>query len=276
MKSVKDAMPTNITFHSDYCDQHFYFKDGKDHVKKVQKIIFNGQAYCPLCESEKNRQRIEKEVYDLHKDKLENPNRGIFLEQSLVVDGTIANARFSNYEADTEEATNNLALMKRASKDFLEGKKFNLWLQGKPGGGKSHLAYSLAHEVNYAGNYKVLFVDVSELMKEIRNTFKNNKMDDSEQAIIRRLTAADLLVLDDIGAEVGTIDTQKGASDFVSRVIFAIFNGRQGKCTISTTNLTGEQIKTIYDSKTFSRMFTNYRVIKFERVVDRRFRELPF
>ena len=276
MKSIKESIPKNITFHSDTCDKHTFWKDGEEYVKKVKMVVFKGQVLCPICESEKNTMQTEKEVYEIHKERLENPNRTIFLEESLVMDGTIVNARFNNYEADTEEAATNLALMKKAANDFLEGKKFNLWLQGKPGGGKSHLSYSLAHEVNNAGNYKVLFIDVSELIKEIQATFKNNKMHDSEQSIVRRLVEADLLILDDIGAEVGTVDTNKQASNFVSRVIFAIFNGRQGKCTISTTNLSGEQIKTIYDSKTFSRMFTNYRVLNFHNVKDRRFQALPF
>lgn len=272
---LPESIQTNINYLSKTCDKHRYFKNGEEHIKKVQLMEIGGQIVCPLCESEKRSKSLETEMNEFHKDRLKHPNKLIFQRDSLVADPTILEARFGNFEADGQEESYNFDLVKSAVLDFTQGKPFTLWLQGKPGTGKSHLSYAFAHEVNKLGKYKVLFIDMSELMKIIRATFNNNSTD-TEQSIIKRLTDADLLVLDDVGAEVGNIDTDKTASDFVSRVIFAIFNGRQGKTTICTTNLAGEKIKEIYDAKTFSRMFRNYRHIKFENSKDRRFIELPF
>ena len=265
----------NITFLSETCDKHKYIKDGKEQIKKVQLMMIYGRVACPLCESDKRKKEIEDEVYALHKDHIEYPNKHLFFRESIVVDETILKARFDNFLVEIEEEAENLKLAQQSAQDFTNSKSFTLWLQGKPGSGKSHLAYSLAYKVNEVGEYKVLFVDMSELLKRIIATF-NNKSDETEQSIVRKLMNVDLLVLDDIGAEVGNIDTNKVASDFVSRVVFAIFNGRQGKCTIATTNLSGKQMRKIYDAKTFSRMFRDYRYIKFEKSKDRRFVELPF
>ena len=279
MKKISlDGMQTQkntMIFLSDTCDKHRYFKDNEERTKKVRLMEIDGQVVCPLCESEKREKELESEVYQLHKDRIENPNKFIFGRDSLVADPTILKARFGNFEADGQEEAYNFDKVKSSVLDFTQGKSFTLWMQGKPGTGKSHLSYAFAHEVNKIGKYKVLFIDMSELVKSIRETFNNNSTE-TEQSIIKKLTDADLLVLDDIGAEVGNIDTDKTASDFVSRVVFALFNGRQGKCTICTTNLTGGQIKKIYDAKTFSRMFRDFRAIKFENSKDRRFIELPF
>lgn len=266
---------TNMRILSDTCDKHLYFKNSEERIKKVQLMEIEGEVVCPLCESEKRKKELENEVYQLHKERIEQPNKFVLERDSLVADPTILKARFGNFKTDGTEEQQNFDKVKSSVLDFTQGKSFTLWLQGKPGTGKSHLSYAFAHEVNKVGKYKVLFIDMSELVKSIRTTFNNNSTD-SEQSIIKRLTDADLLVLDDLGAEVGNIDTDKTASDFVSRVIFAIFNGRQGKCTLCTTNLTGGQIKKIYDAKTFSRMFRDYRHIKFENSKDRRVVELPF
>ena len=276
MQKIKvDAIQTNMIFLSDTCDKHRYFINGEERIKKVNLMVIDGQAVCPLCESEKRNQTLEDEMYAFHKDRIEHPEKYIFTKDSLVNDETILKARFENFKKDGAEEGHVFHLTKRSVEDFLQGKTFNLWMQGKPGTGKSHLAYSFAHEVNELGKYKVLFIDMSELVKSIRATF-NNQSVENEQSIIKKLTSADLLVLDDVGSEVGNIDTKNTASDFVSRVVFSIFNGRQGKSTICTTNLTGSQLKAIYDAKTFSRMFRDYRHIKFENCKDRRFIELPF
>lgn len=270
-----DVIQTSMNFLSETCNNHTYIKDGVECFKVVKMMDIDGQAVCPLCESEKRKMELENEMNEFHKDRLKYPNKLIFRRDSLVSDETILKARFGNFEADGKEEAHNLELVKSSVLDFTKGKSFTLWLQGKPGTGKSHLSYAFAHEVNKIGKYKVLFIDMSELVKEIRSTF-NNQSTETEQSIIKKLTSTDLLILDDIGSEVGNIDTNNTASDFISRVVFAIFNGRQGKTTICTTNLSGSQLKRIYDAKTFSRMFRDYRFIKFENSKDRRFIELPF
>ncbi|MGM9925552.1 MAG: ATP-binding protein, partial [Bacillus sp. (in: firmicutes)] len=269
------AIQKNMTFLSDTCDQHRYFKDGEERIKKVQLMNIGGEIVCPLCESEKREKQLEHEVYEIHKDRIEHPNKFIFFNESMVSDDTILKARFSNFKPECEEERNNLILARTALEDHMEGKTFTLWLQGKPGAGKSHLAYSLAHAFNETGNHKVLFIDMSELMKTIRGTF-SKQSEETEQSIVKKIINADLVVLDDIGTEVGNIDTETTASDFVTRVVKDIFNGRQGKTTLVTSNLTGGQIKKIYDAKTVSRMFSNYRYIKFEKSKDKRMIELPF
>ncbi|MDF2606968.1 MAG: Pony 38 [Bacillales bacterium] len=90
------------------------------------------------------------------------------------------------------------------------------------------------------------------------------------------LSDCDFLVLDDLGAETGAIDTGKAATDFVQRVFYAIMNARQGKVTIITTNLSSEKLFSIYDKKLVSRLLRNPQFIIFKETLDKRISILPF
>lgn len=90
--------------------------------------------------------------------------------------------------------------------------------------------------------------------------------------MIDLLTEADLLVLDDLGAETGAVTTDRTATDFTTRTLYAIINGRMNKPTIITTNLSSKDMAKMYDSKLISRMFRGAEghVIKFEKTNDKR------
>uniref|UniRef100_UPI00403F2184 hypothetical protein n=1 Tax=Lentilactobacillus hilgardii TaxID=1588 RepID=UPI00403F2184 len=68
----------------------------------------------------------------------------------------------------------------------------------------------------------------------------------------------DLLVLDDLGAEASFKRFDKHnpaqASEYVQRVLYGIVNGRNR--TIITTNLSSEQLSTMYNPKLVSRLYT--------------------
>ncbi|PGQ37312.1 ATP-binding protein, partial [Bacillus thuringiensis] len=138
--------------------------------------------------------------------------------------------------------------------DYLNDIRFNLILVGKVGAGKSHIAYSIAHEMNEQSSDKVMYVTSSELFDYIRSTF-NTQSCETEHSITNMLISMDLLVIDDLGAELGDMDINDlKATAFVNRVLFKLFDGRQGKKTIITTNLTGEAIIKAYDERVTSRM----------------------
>ena len=90
--------------------------------------------------------------------------------------------------------------------------------------------------------------------------------------MIDLLIEADLLVLDDLGAETGAVTTDRTATDFTTRTLYAIINGRMNKPTIITTNLNSKDMAKMYDSKLISRMFRGAEghVIKFEKTNDKR------
>ena len=76
-----------------------------------------------------------------------------------------------------------------------------------------------------------------------------------EGSLIADIKTADLVVIDDIGSELG-----KDASDsraFGINTLNSFLDARQNLATIITTNLLGEELKKAYGMRTTSRIFVN-------------------
>ncbi len=118
---------------------------------------------------------------------------------------------------------------------------------GVPGTGKTHLAISVLKELFNRGHKNGRFISVPMLMREIKDTFRQDTPD-TEMEIIRRYISYDVLVLDDVGAEYAT--------DYAHETIYVIVDGRicNNKPTIYTTNLTLRQIERQLDPRIASRM----------------------
>lgn len=192
----------------------------------------------------------------------------------MIADSNIKKANFDNYQPTSNEGAKNLELAKVIATDYLNGKIFNKIMAGNCGAGKTHLAYAIAHQLAGAGK-SVVFVTVGELLRKIKSTFSKDSTL-TEDAIIRGLVRAKVLIVDDLGAELGALDANTKATNFINRVLFDVFDDRQGKSTIFTTNLTGKRLDEAYDERIVSRILNNFRTIKFEETKDYRRKALPF
>ena len=104
-----------------------------------------------------------------------------------------------------------------------------LLLIGPPGIGKTHLAVSVLREVILKKGIRGLYFDTRTLLSTIRSTY-NPVTRASEADILRRVMGAELLVLDDLGAERPT--------DWVEEMMNLIVNTRYNdrRPTIFTSN----------------------------------------
>jgi DNA replication protein DnaC len=104
-----------------------------------------------------------------------------------------------------------------------------LLLIGPPGIGKSHLAVAALKQAILRTGARGLFYDVRELLKLIRGTY-NRETRTAEMEVLRPVLEADLLVLDDLGAE----KTSEWVEETLNLVVNTRYNERRP--TIFTSN----------------------------------------
>lgn len=273
---IPQTLRKSMQFHSSYCEKHTYVSNGVEVSKPVQKMIINGNIICPRCECQKETLRLQKEQSDQYEESFNKRNYNVLSKQSILADNTILNASFKNYFTECEEEVRNKLTILDVIKRLKEGQVFNVILQGKQGTGKSHLAYATLRELNESTNSKCLFINIESMLRLIKDSFKNKESKYTENYFIDLLSSVEFLALDDIGAETGAIGTDKAATDFVQRILYAITTTRQDKATIITTNLSSKTLFNMYDSKLVSRLFKNPKYILFKDTKDKRMASIPF
>lgn len=252
---------------SSWCDKH-----------QRNLMRHNGKEVCPTCECERFTAESEEEVRQEIQKAQVLKNYNVFKKHSILQDETLLDAAFSNYVVEEGEEKLNKERAEGAFEQYKQGEIFNTWLTGDTGVGKSHLAMAILRNLNERGakQRKCLFVDVDEMLRKIRNSFGNKESIYTEQYFIDMLSEVDFLVLDDLGAETGDIDSEKHASEFTSRVLRAIINARQHKSTIITTNLSRQKLEQMYDKKMVSRMMKSIYLIHFKNTRDKRISNINF
>ncbi|MDH5160490.1 DnaA ATPase domain-containing protein [Heyndrickxia oleronia] len=266
-----------MIFHSEYCQEHTYRKNGKEIVNPIQKMVIGGHVVCPRCELEKEHQALTNEVQAYYDGFQSQKIYNIFIDKSIITDQTILNASFENYETSIQEERLNKSTCIEIAERLKSGQVFNPFLQGIQGTGKSHLAYSILKRINDAKlNKSCLFINVEDMMRKIKDSFSNRQSKYTERYFVNLLSSVDFLALDDVGAETGAIDTDKTASDFVQRILYAITSTRQDKATILTTNLSSEVLFNMYDKKVVSRLLKNPKYVLFKETKDKRLASIPF
>ncbi|GLC88237.1 ATP-binding protein [Lysinibacillus piscis] len=270
---IQETMATRLTWASEYCFKHDEKKFPAG-IQMLERVKGSGEFECPMCFREANNKVLEQEYSELKQAQEQLAKFNTLSKRSVVPDKTILNARFNTYHLKEEEheARTNARLMAQYADEISNGQVFNIFLNGTPGVGKSHLSYSLLHRINNNSDKmkSCLFIDFDQMLREIRASYDNPDSLYTEFYFVKLLSEVDVLVLDDLGAEIGNEHTTKKASDFIGRILRAVTNARQDKVTIVTTNLSGAKLNSIYDHKTLSRLNKNARVIKFVETKDKR------
>ena len=262
--SIGDVLQEKIIEVDQFCEIH--------NIKLV--TAFGKEPLCVNCQKEKSDKKHQEYVEKARDDYERRKTHSWLYHNSIFLDETLKQATFETYTTPDKETADNKEMALQIGREYYFDKNYNTILTGKAGTGKSHLAMSILHAVNENSKpYKrCLFVSLDELMRRIKDSFNNKQSLYTEQRMIDLLTKADLLVLDDLGAETGAITTDKTATDFTTKILYAVINGRMNKPTIITTNLTSNDMKNMYDSKLVSRMFRGAKghVIAFKETNDKR------
>lgn len=142
------------------------------------------------------------------------------------------------------------------TKDLLNpnGKKYNLFIMGSPGAGKTHLCVAIARYALKEG-YTVVFLTSGQLLSLIKATY-NKASEKTEKDIISDIKNADLVILDDLGSEA-----TGGNDDWRKAILFEVVESRSGKPTIYTSNLTDLDLPAAVGNRVYSRLYENTKII---------------
>jgi DNA replication protein DnaC len=135
----------------------------------------------------------------------------------------------SNFDAHTDSQRDALRRATRLVDQFPVVDK-GLLFHGDNGVGKTHLAVALMKEAIRRKGARAIFFETRDLLKLVRDTY-NNHVEATELDVLRPGLEAELLVLDDIGAEK--------KSEWVEETLGLVVNTRysERRVTVFTTNL---------------------------------------
>ena len=134
-------------------------------------------------------------------------------------------ANFAAYNPSLDQA---VAAARRVAEAFPVVSR-GLCLEGQPGVGKTHLAVAVLQQVIQTAGARGLFYDTRDLLRVIRSTY-DPSIRTTELEVLRPVMTADLLVLDDLGAE----KTSEWVDETMNLIVNTRYNER--RLTIFTSN----------------------------------------
>jgi DNA replication protein DnaC len=134
-------------------------------------------------------------------------------------------ASFTAYNESLQRA----ASRARSIADAFPAVQKGLLLEGAPGVGKTHLAVAVLKHIVEVSGARGLFYDTRDLLRVIRSTY-NPSTRTTELDVLGPVMTADLLVLDDLGAE----KTSEWVEETMNLIVNTRYNER--RLTIFTSN----------------------------------------
>lgn len=172
---------------------------------------------------------------------------------------TFSLSYYSNNHIDPMTGRSSLTNMQNAyltAREFVDtfSKDFrNLFLYGDTGVGKTFLSNCIAKELIDKA-YSVVYFSSYDLFNTLaKSTFDKDNM---AEAMQEHIMDCDLLIIDDLGTEL--------TNSFTVSQLFLCLNERllHRKSTIISTNLSLETLVELYSERTFSRITSNYTMLK--------------
>ena len=129
----------------------------------------------------------------------------------------------------------------------------NLFLYGDTGVGKTFLSNCIAKELIDRA-FSVIYLTSYEFFDTLAKS--KFEKDDAAETMCEHIFDCDLLIIDDLGTEL--------TNSFTVSQLFLCLNERilRRKSTIISTNLSLESLVDIYSERTFSRITSNYTMLK--------------
>ena len=182
------------------------------------------------------------------------------LESTAGIPKKFERLRLEDYRATLPGQQLALAICKAYADTWSEqcSKGATLLFIGLTGTGKTHLACAIANAVMADHLSTVAFGTASDFGREIRSTYGRQRGDRSELQVMQALRAVDLLIFDDVGAQLG--------SDHEMQMLFDIVDGRwrDERATIVTSNLNRDDLRKYLGTRAMDRLLDRGTVVAFD------------
>lgn len=212
---------------------------------------------CPKCGYADLMQREQKKVAE----KLETVNREQAIarmkQNSIISDSRAWSYLMDNYNVYDDETARAKHQASKWIAEIINGKNIHAILTGRPGVGKTHLGFAIAQSVLEKSNYKmnVAVVSYRELLEQLKFGLNDKEAYKVIQgSVINDLKKVGLVVIDDLGAELGRIEEPSKPTTYNLDTLTSLVEARLNKATIFTSNLNSDQIFNLYGERIYSRI----------------------
>lgn len=244
LQKLKKEKIQKLNLPKDYLKLEYICNICKDkgYIKEKGKTI---RCKC-ITQKLLNEKYNNSNLKDSEKENFDNFNLNFYSDE----------IKDKNKKSSRENIKEILEVSKNFVLDFNNKKRKykNLFFTGKTGIGKTFLSNAIAKEIIKNGN--TVFYQTSPMLFDelMINKFKDS---DKYYEILNNIMNADLLIIDDFGAE--------SLSESKMKEIFSIINTRliNEKSTIISSNLDLNEIAGAYDDRIVSRIIGNYTIKKF-------------
>lgn len=242
------------------------------HPRYNKLLMPDGEIICPIChKDERDAVVAEEKTKEYFQNSVEGRRQYLY-EESIISNKRLLEKGFRDFHTKTPAEASIRKQAESLAMSVASSDPVNIYLQGVPGCGKSHLAMGLLRNANALANGKrCLFVNFPALKQKIRRSYDNQYSEESEPKLIQKMIAADILVLDDIADEINPKTQKTQVSNFSARILYAVMDARgERKPTIFTSNISWLDLKKLLDQRVTSRMSYRQEILSFNEITDKR------